>query len=100
MNDIYPSSPINDIPINCASSIYDQLCQLDISKSPGPDGWHPRFLLAIPLQILFRKFLDSGFIPKQWKTANVTPSYIYKRQSQITIKLQANKSNFCHLQSF
>ena len=52
-----------------------------MSKSPGPDEWHPRFLkesaaqLVVPLQVLFRKFLDYGFIPDQWKTANVIPIF-------------------------
>ena len=53
------------------------LYQLDIIKSPGPDEWYPmaRFLKesaaqsVVPLQVLFRKFLDIGFIPDQWKTA-------------------------------
>jgi len=51
------------------------------SKSPGPDGWHQRFLtesaeeLTVPLCVLFRKFLDSGFIPKEWKVAHVTPVF-------------------------
>ena len=65
MNDIYPSYPITDTPIH-SEAIYNQLYHLDTSKSPGPNGWHPRFLkeapeqLITPLQILFRKFLDSG----------------------------------------
>ena len=50
------------------------------------DGILARFLkeiaeqLVTPLQILFRKFLDSGFIPNQWKTANVMP--IFKKGSR------------------
>ena len=57
-----------------------------MSKSPGSDKWHPRFLkesaeqLVIPLEVLFRKFLDGGFIPNQWKTANVIP--IFKKGSR------------------
>jgi len=45
------------------------------TKSPGPDGWHQQFLkesaeqLTVPLRVLFRKFLDSGFIPQEWKIA-------------------------------
>ena len=90
INDIYPSSPIVDIPLP-GEAIYKKLSQLDPSKSPGPDGWHPRFIkeaaeqLVTPLQILFRKFLDSGFIPNQWKTANVIP--IFKKGSH---KLPSN----------
>ena len=32
--------PMTDIHI---SEDNVKLCSLDISKSPGPDGWHPRF---------------------------------------------------------
>ena len=81
INDIYSSSPIIDIPLP-DEAIYKKLSQLDPSKSPGPHEWHPKFVkeaaeqLVTPLQILFRKFLDSGFIPNQWKTANVIESLI------------------------
>ena len=70
MNDIYPTSRIADNPIY-SEAIYNKLCHLDISKSPGSDEWHPRFLkepahqLVIPLQVLFRKFIDNEFIPDQ-----------------------------------
>jgi len=49
--------------------------------APTPDGWHQRFLkesaeeLTVPLHVLFRKFLDRGFIPKEWKIAHVTPVF-------------------------
>ena len=61
--------------------MFRKLQELDISKSPGPDGWHQRFLkesaeqLTVPLCVLFRKFLDSGFIPNEWKIAHVTPVF-------------------------
>ena len=41
MDNIYSSFPIADIPIH-GKAIYNKLCQLDMSKSPGPDEWHPR----------------------------------------------------------
>ena len=80
MDNIYPSFSIPNIPIY-GEAIYNKLCQPDMSKSPGPDQWHPRFLkesavqLVVPLQVLFRKFLDYGFIPDQWKTANVISAF-------------------------
>ena len=84
--DIYPSSPIFDILLP-SEAIYKQAVPTICKQiSRGPDGWHPRFLketaeqLVTPLQILFRKFLDSGFIPNQWKTANVMP--IFKKESR------------------
>ena len=31
-----------DIQIS-EEDVYDKLSHLDVNKSPGPDGWHPRF---------------------------------------------------------
>ena len=51
---------------------------LNVSKSTGPDEFHPRFLketavsIALPLTILFNKSLTEGTIPQEWKLANVT----------------------------
>jgi len=50
-------------------------------KAPGPDELSPRLLfhlkeqLAVPLCILFRKSLDEGRVPADWREANVTPIY-------------------------
>ena len=50
-------------------------------KCPGPDQIHPMVLkecsheLATPFFIVFRKSLDSGELPKDWKTARVTPIF-------------------------
>ena len=55
-------------------------------KSPGPDMIHPRVLkecaneLAYPL---FRKSLDDGNVPRDWKDSNVTP--IYKKGSRTSV---------------
>jgi len=63
--------------------VFKKSHELDVSKSLGPDGWHQQFLtelaeeLTVPLHDLFRKFLDSGFIPNEWKIAHVTP--VFKR---------------------
>ena len=52
--------------------------QLDGSKSCGPDNLHPFFLkecaaeLYRPLTLIFRKSLESGKLPKDWKVANIT----------------------------
>ena len=57
------------------------LHSLDISKSPGPDNFHPRILkelsneLSEPLFLLFSKSLIDGVLPKIWKDAHVTPVY-------------------------
>ena len=47
--------------------------------APGPDGFPPKLLKVLvkellePLKILFRKSLDEGKIPDDWRDANVTP---------------------------
>ena len=46
--------------------------------SPGPDGWHPVFLINVadlinfPLARLFQKSLIDGVVPPQWLAASVT----------------------------
>ena len=50
-------------------------------KAAGPDRIKPLVLkemrdsLAPILQVIFRKSLDSGKLPQDWKTANVVPIY-------------------------
>jgi len=59
-------------------SIYNKLCDLNISKSPGPDMLHPRVLyetrdiIAYPLFLIYRKSLQCGKVPADWKLAEVT----------------------------
>ena len=58
-----------------------RLRALKVSKSPGPDGIHPRILrelsdeLAYPLTILLNKSLEEGKLPTAWKTAEVRPIF-------------------------
>ncbi|XP_066858563.1 LINE-1 reverse transcriptase homolog [Anser cygnoides] len=59
----------------------DLLRSLDVRKSMGPDGMHPRVLkelaeeLAEPLSIIYRQSWLSGEVPVDWRLANVTPIY-------------------------
>ena len=59
---------------------------LNPNKSPGPDQIHPRVLkevsgpISVPLSQIFRKSLENGRLPEQWKEANVTP--IFKKGSR------------------
>ena len=52
------------------------LSNLDIKKSPGPDGIHSRVLkelhneLAEPLQIIFSKLMKEGRVPDVWKKSS------------------------------
>ena len=56
-----------------------QLKKLDVNKSAGPDGFHPRVLkelskeISCPLAITFQRSLSEGFLPMDWKTGNVIP---------------------------
>ena len=64
-----------------ATNVEQKLRGLRPSSSPGPDGLHPRLLhdtaatLATPLTALFRKSLDSGELPSDWKVGEVTPIF-------------------------
>ena len=55
-------------------------------KAAGDDGLSPRLLkalsteLAVPVSIIFRKSLDSGTLPMDWRTANVAP--LFKKGSK------------------
>ena len=57
------------------------LNSLNVNKSCGPDGVHPRVLkelcneLSIPLKKLFDKTMLDGRIPKKWKVAEVRPIF-------------------------
>ena len=71
------------------------LSELNVSKSPGPDGIYPRFInelteqLCLPLSIIFTESMKTSIIPKQWKLARV--SAIHKKGSYK--KLKAYKFN-------
>ena len=55
-------------------------------SAPGPDGFPPKLFkmlvreIAEPLKILFRRSLDEGKIPDDWRDAHVTP--IFKKGSK------------------
>ena len=57
------------------------LQKLKISKSPGPDGLHPRFLrelapqLSKPLTLIFSNSLSLGKLPTDWKNGQITAIY-------------------------
>ncbi|NXI08561.1 RTBS polymerase, partial [Irena cyanogastra] len=61
--------------------VRDQLSNLDVHKSMGPDGMHPRVLrelaevIARPLSIIFAKSWATGEVPEDWRKANVTPVF-------------------------
>ncbi|KFP59003.1 RNA-directed DNA polymerase from mobile element jockey, partial [Cathartes aura] len=59
----------------------DQLYQLPVHKSLGPDGIPPRGLeeladvMAGPLSIIYQRSWESGEVPAHWKLASVIPIY-------------------------
>ena len=61
-----------------AEDILPLLRHLKPHKSPGPDELHPQLLseladvIAKPLEYVFRNSLNSGKVPRLWKTANIT----------------------------
>jgi hypothetical protein len=58
--------------------VEDRLEQLKATKAMGPDGVHPLMLrsaasaLCKPIALIFRKNLEEGVLPKEWKQAYVT----------------------------
>ena len=62
------------------------LSRLREDKAAGADELSPHFLLQInhnisyPLYLLFRKSLDMGIVPDDWKCANISP--VFKKGSR------------------
>ena len=58
--------------------VQEKLQHLNIYKSTGPDMLHPRILRALedklvrPLTHIFKNSVETGIIPEDWKSANVT----------------------------
>ena len=55
--------------------------QLDINKDCGPDEIYPRFIKELkdwftkPITAILQKSFDLGCLPRDWKTANVSPLF-------------------------
>ncbi|KFQ38966.1 hypothetical protein N332_04033, partial [Mesitornis unicolor] len=68
-------------PIIHEEVVSDLLYHLDIHKSMGLDGIHPRVLrelaevLAKPFAIIYQQSWLTGEVPVDWRLANVTPIY-------------------------
>ena len=67
-------------------TVMKKLSKLKSDKSPGPDGLHPMILnrcadaIAEPLTWIFQKSFDTGTVPSDWRTANISP--IFKKGSR------------------
>ena len=70
-----------------ATEVYGVLSKIKVSKSPGPDGVHPRVLFELrdvlcqPLSFIFKASYCTGVLPDEWKTANITA--IHKKGSKL-----------------
>jgi len=68
----------DEVDEKCVEKI---LQNLRPSKSPGPDGLHPRVLkelssiLATLLTMIFKLSLAMNSVSESWKTANITPLF-------------------------
>ena len=66
-----------------------RLQKLNVNKSPGPNGLHPRILreaseqIAAPLAAIYTASINSGTIPDDWKLANVTAIYKNKGKKNV-----------------
>ena len=67
--------------IICENVVLKLLSDINPKKSAGPDGLPGRVLkclsneLAPYFSVLFTKIISSGFLPDDWKTANVVPIF-------------------------
>ncbi|GAB0189207.1 mitochondrial enolase superfamily member 1 [Grus japonensis] len=70
-----------DLPLVEEDQVREHLGKLDIHKSMGPDGMHPRVLteladvIARLLSIIFERSWRTGEVPEDWRKANVTPVF-------------------------
>ena len=70
-------TPLSSMTIK-VEKVKKKLDALKISKSPGPDGLHPRVLkevtksICLPLSIIFQASIDTATLPEDWKCANIT----------------------------
>ncbi|KAM7094975.1 germ cell nuclear acidic protein isoform 2-T2 [Ciconia maguari] len=71
----------SDFPFVDTEVVRDQLCQLNVYKSMGPDGIHPRVLkeladvIAGHLLIICQRSWESREVPADWKLASVISIY-------------------------
>ena len=85
----YSNDSVNDVEFS-TSKIRNLLKQLNVHKSPGPDGIHGKVLkncresIAYPLSCLFKISYNTGQIPAEWKLANVVP--VHKKGPKTSVE--------------
>ncbi len=80
--------PMDDIKISL-EEVKEKLKKINVNKSSGPDGIHPRILyelrdeLAYPLVMLFNQSIRSEELPRDWLSANITAVYKKGKKSAV-----------------
>ena len=76
-----PSKSLQDVEIT-PEVVLKYFGKMRQNKAPGVDGFGTRLFnkelancIHIPLSIIFRKSLDDGLVPSDWKMANITAIY-------------------------
>ena len=68
--------------------IVEAIDKLHVSKAPGPDGIHVRIIkeckesFSTVFHVIFKKSLNEGLLPKQWKQANVKALFKKGKRTQ------------------
>ena len=76
----YHGVPVTQIKTD-SEMLKKLLKNMNISKSMGPDGCHPRLfretadIISTPLETVFDKTFNEGKVPDIWKDANVSALY-------------------------
>jgi hypothetical protein len=85
----YSDDQTNDIDFSI-SRIRKLLKEINVNKSPGPDGINGRVLkacregIAYPLSCIFKLSYNTGQIPSDWKLGNVVP--VHKKGSKTSVE--------------
>ncbi|XP_072027690.1 uncharacterized protein [Amphiura filiformis] len=85
---MYQDVKLENINIKC-EDVRKEILKLKPSKSPGPDGLHPRVLreaceeILEPLAVIFNKSMEKGVVPDRWKIAEVTANQLYTKKEAL-----------------
>ena len=94
---------IEDVEIS-VERVKNMIDGLKAKSASGPDNIGNQILmelkeqLSLPLSILFRKSLDEGEVPREWKDSSITPIYKKGKRSEPGNYCPVNlTSNTCKL---